>query len=99
MKHYITIEVNLIDPTWVPEYIEVVTPIVISYGGRYLTRSSQIDMLEGTDKPQFLLIAEFPSKDAALGFYNCEAYRPYKEKRLAGAQCSMKLVPAEGVAG
>ena len=67
MKYLGIVEANITDPSWVDNYLNNVTPMVSKYGGKYLTRSSNIELLEGCDKPQFSLVAQFPSKEHALG--------------------------------
>jgi uncharacterized protein (DUF1330 family) len=97
MKHYIIIETNIADPAWIPDYIENVTALVESFGGRYLVRTPRVTLLEGKDAaPQYSLIAEFPSRELALSFYNSDAYAPYKAARQQGSESSFLLVPAEG---
>lgn len=98
MKHYIVVETNITDPSWVSSYLEKVTPMLQKYGGRYIARSSQSEVLEGLeDAPQVSVLAEFPSKEAALAFYESDEYQPYKEARQAGSGSRFLLVPAEGV--
>jgi uncharacterized protein (DUF1330 family) len=46
-------------------------------GVRYLARASEIEKLEGERKvPQIFLIIEWPSRDVAKVFYECDEYRP-----------------------
>lgn len=95
MKALAVIETNLIDPSWIEEYTEKVTPMLARIGGKYITRSSNIELLEGTEKPQFSVIVEFPSKEIALAFYDSEEYAPYKKSRLAGSSSKFLLVSVE----
>lgn len=98
MKHYLIIETTITDPSWIEEYTRTVTPMVAAHGGRYLTRSSSVEVIEGSDPaPQFSLVAEFPSKEAFMALYESEDYQPFKEARQRGSICRMLLVPAEGV--
>ena len=99
MKHYAIVEVDVTDPGWVPEYVKNVTRLVEERGGRYLTRTSTVEKIEGERKaPQILVLLEWPSKDAAVAFYQSEEYRPYRQSRLQGARNEFMLVPAEDVA-
>lgn len=95
MKYLIIVETNITDPSWVQDYLVNVTPIVLSHGGNYLTRSSNIELLEGNDKPQYSLVAEFPSKDSAMKFYNSDEYEPFKSSRKSGSKSKFLLVPIE----
>jgi Uncharacterized conserved protein len=98
MEHLIIVETDITDPSWVREYLVEVTPLVISYGGSYITRSSTIELLEGDRKSQYVLVAKFPSKDAALAFYRSEAYAPYKTARQNGSSSNFLLMPLENAA-
>lgn len=96
MKHLIIVESNVRTPRWIPEYFRNVIPLVTKYGGRYLTRTSSIELLEGDAlKPQYSVIAEFPSKESALEFYNSDEYKPFKEARQAGSDSKLLLVAIE----
>lgn len=99
MKFYSIAELDITDPGWVPAYVQNVTPMVERFGGRYLTRSSHVDMLEGTAMPgRVIVIVEWPSREAAQSFYESDEYRPYRESRTSGAKNTLFLVPAEDVA-
>ena len=95
MKYLVIVETNVSDPSWVNEYLEKVTPLVSAFGGRYLTRTSDIELLEGATAPQYSLVAEFPSETAALEFYDSEEYEPYKLNRQSGSESRFLLVPVE----
>ena len=100
MKHYVIAQIDVTDPSWVGEYVEHVTRQVEQAGGRYLARSAQIEQLEGErPAPQVALLIEWPSKEAALAFYESEQYRPHRERRLAGGRNEMLLVAGEDVNG
>ena len=100
MKHFAIAEITITDPGWVPGYIERTTPMVESRGGRYLTRTSDIKHIEGDrESPQVYLLIEWPSKDAAMGFYESEEYRPLLESRKAGSTGDFWLVSAEDITG
>ncbi|MBJ7538044.1 DUF1330 domain-containing protein [Marinomonas transparens] len=89
------IETNITDPSWIEAYTKEVTPMVLDLGGRYLTRTDNIELLEGDEKPQFSVVVEFPSKEVALGFYHSKEYEPYKKARHAGSTSKFLLVPIE----
>lgn len=95
MSYLFIVETNITDQTWINDYLLNVTPLVSLFGGKYLTRTSSIELLEGTGKPQFCLVAQFPSKEDALGFYNSEEYKPFKQARQSGSASKFLLVPVE----
>jgi uncharacterized protein (DUF1330 family) len=98
MKYYAVAEIDVTDRSWVLEYVKNVTGLVESHGGRYLARTSQIEKLEGERRtPQIFLIIEWPSRDAAVAFYESEEYRPYRQQRLQGSRGEFILVAGEDI--
>lgn len=73
MKYYAIVGVDITDQGWVPEYVKSVTRLVEQRGGRYLTRTSTVEKIEGERKaPQTVVLMEWLSKDAAVAFYQSE---------------------------
>lgn len=100
MKYYAVAEIEITDRSWVQNYVQSVTKMVEAHGGRYLARTSSVERMEGERKlPQVFLIIEWPSREAALAFYESEEYRPYRQSRLDGARNEFVLVPGEDVTG
>jgi uncharacterized protein (DUF1330 family) len=99
VTYYAVAEIDIADPGWVPSYVTDVTRLVERHGGRYLARTGRLEKLEGTrTPPQVLLLVEWPSKAAALSFLESDAYRPYRERRRAGARTELILVAGEDAA-
>jgi uncharacterized protein (DUF1330 family) len=99
MKYYSVAEIEMADQSWVPAYVNNVTRLVEERGGRYLARTSRIEKLEGQrEVPQIFLIIEWPSKDIAMAFYECDEYRPYRQSRMEGARNEFLLVAGEDMA-
>jgi uncharacterized protein (DUF1330 family) len=100
VKYYCVVEVDTTDPSWVPAYVQNVTKLVEARGGRYLTRASALEKIEGERAlPQILVILEWPSKESAIAFYASEDYRPYLASRIAGAKNEFLLAAGEDIAG
>lgn len=100
VKYYCVVEVDTTDPSWVSAYVQNVTKLVEARGGRYLTRTSALEKIEGERAlPRLLVILEWPSKESAMAFYVSEDYRPYRESRLAGAKNEFLLAAGEDIAG
>jgi len=98
VKYYLLAELEITDPSWVPEYIKNVTRLVEQRGGRYLAHTSNIEKIKGERKvPQIFVIIEWPSKEAAEACYESEEYRPYRQSRIAGARNELMLVAGEDV--
>jgi len=98
VKYYMVVEIEVTDPSWIPDYVKNVTQLVEKNGGTYLARTSRLEKIEGERKPpQVLVIIEWPSKEAADACYASEEYRPFREKRKAGAKNEMMLVAGEDI--
>lgn len=99
MKYYMVVELNVTDDSWVPSYLENVTRLTEAAGGRYLARTPQVEKMEGErEAPQFCVIIEFPSKEAATTLMNSPEYQPYLEQRQAGSDTELMLVAGEDIA-
>jgi uncharacterized protein (DUF1330 family) len=86
MAYYSVVFVTPSTDTWIPDYLATVTPLVRQHGGRYLAPTSSLERLEGSDpSPALVALVEWPSKEAAEGFYRDPAYQPHLNARLAGA--------------
>jgi uncharacterized protein (DUF1330 family) len=100
MKYYAVAELDVTDGGWARDYVADVTPMVERRGGRYLARTTNVELIEGERAPaQVFLIIEWPSKEAADAFYESEEYRPYRERRRLGARNEFFLVAGEDVNG
>ena len=100
MKCYAVAEIDITDPSWVQEYVKQVTPLVEARGARFLARTPNAEKLEGErEKSQVYLLIEWPSKEAAVEFYESEDYRPYLEARVAGSRNQLVLVAGEDIVG
>lgn len=98
MKYYSVATFDITDKTWVRDYVQHVTRMVESAGGRYLARTPNAERMEGDGKPpQFFLIIEWQSREAAMSFYEGAQYRPYREKRTEGSSGQFFMVAGEDI--
>ena len=99
MNVYSISEMTVQDASWVKDYVTSVTALIEQRGGRILARTPAVERLEGErTPPEYVVLVEWPSREAAVAFYNSSAYRPYRERRLAGAENQMLLLAAEDIA-
>jgi len=73
------------------------------FGGRYLVRGGNLEMVEGDLGLQRFVILEFPSLEQAKKFYHSPEYQKVAEDRMASATSHIALVegfhdPSEGAA-
>jgi uncharacterized protein (DUF1330 family) len=100
MKYYAVAEIEVTDPAWVRAYVGDVTAMVERHGGRYLARTSRVEKIEGERaRRHTFLVIEWPSKEVADAFYECEEYRPHREACRRGARNEFVLVAGEDELG
>ena len=100
MSVFLIADIKVTDPGWVPEYASHVHTLVEKHGGRYLSRSGNIETLEGSDKDSTLIaLLEFPSRDAVMRFAQDPDYAPYGKARQAGSVSNFHLIDDTDLAG
>lgn len=77
------------------EYKRLVPATVDAHGGRYLVVAGRVETIEGDAALPAPVLIEFPSVEAARGWYDSPEYRPLKEMRWAALRATGHLV--EGV--
>lgn len=78
------LEVN--DISKLEEYKALVAPVVQQYGGRYVVLGGKVELVEGTWKPSFPVMIEFPTLEQAHRWYHSEEYRELKALRLSAGR-------------
>jgi uncharacterized protein (DUF1330 family) len=100
MSVYLIADIKVTDDGWVPEYATNVHKLVEKHGGRYLSRSGNIETLEGADKDSTLIaILEFPSRQALEEFTSDPNYTPYGQARQAGSVSNFHVIDDTDIAG
>ena len=94
MPAYIIIEIEIKDQKMFDEYKKLATDTIALYGGKYLVRGGETEILEGDWIPNRIVILEFPSMDQAKKWYSSEEYAPAMKLRKMSADSDMIL--AEG---
>jgi len=99
MAVYMIAEVKVTDDAWVPEYASKVHEIVHKHGGKSLSRSANITVLEG-EKPDTIVIGilQFPTLGAARAFADDPAYAPDAAARRAGSNSRFYVIDDTDVA-
>lgn len=100
MTAFLIASVLVKDDKWVPEYAAKVHGIAAKHGGKYLSRSGNIDILEG-DPQEATLIAliQFPNKEAAMAFATDPEYAPFGKARQDGSESRFQLIDDTDLAG
>ena len=96
MATYMIVDVNIHDVDAYEIYKGKVAPIVTQFGGEYLVRGGEMDVIqEELWSPTRMVLLKFPSRARALGFMHSKEYAPVKQMRLDNSAGS--LVILEGV--
>ena len=100
MSVYLIADIKVTDDSWIPEYAANVHKLVEKHGGRYLSRSGNIETLEGEAKESTLIaILEFPTRAALDGFATDPEYAPYGQARQAGSVSNFRVIDDTDIAG
>ena|ERR1700754_954067 len=97
MKGYVIASVEVQDPALYETYRAQVLGTVEKHGGRFLVRGGQTEQKEGAWRPGRIVVLEFPSLEAAQGWYDSPEYRPLVDLRGRAARTDILLL-TEGVA-
>jgi uncharacterized protein (DUF1330 family) len=72
---YLVADVEVTNPDEFQKYSDRVVATVKQYGGRYLIRGGQTEVLEGASKARRITILEFPSVDQLKRWYHSPEYQ------------------------
>jgi len=95
MSAYIIAEVKVHDSRVYEEYRARVKPTIEKYGGRFLVRGGETELLEGDWNAARIVVLEFPSADDARDWWASPEYAEPKALRQRAAVTRMIL--AQGV--
>jgi uncharacterized protein (DUF1330 family) len=107
MSVYGVVTIDIEDPSWIESYVSAVQDLLKKQGARYIGRGLNRDwaekwgadiapyeVLEGSTRPDAVVVLEFPSMEAAHAFFEDPEYKPWLDKRLASSKADIYLVPA-----
>jgi uncharacterized protein (DUF1330 family) len=95
MPAYVIAHIDVKDPVRYEDYKKMSPVSIQKFGGRFIARGGQTEVLEGTWHPRRLVLLEFPSVEVAKQWWASEDYRPAKELRQATSVGDMIVL--EGV--
>ena len=83
MAAYLLVDCEVTDPKQYDDYKRLAQAAVAQYGGRYVVRGGETVVLEGTWKPNRVVVLEFPDLEQARRFYDSPEYRNARATRAA----------------
>ena len=80
---FLVVQGTVTDMEGFKAYNAALPPIYAKFGGHYitLTPAPKVEVAEGEPRNESILIAKFPSKEAAWGFWNSPEYTAAKKLR------------------
>jgi uncharacterized protein (DUF1330 family) len=91
-KGYIYGEVEITDPAEYEKYRPLAAASIESYGGRYIVRRGNPQVLEGDRTIKLVVVLEFPSRERALEWYNSDQYETAKAIRIRAAKTHLVVL-------
>jgi uncharacterized protein (DUF1330 family) len=80
------------DPERFAEYSAQTPDLIASHGGRYLVRGGEVDPVEVDGPVGRVVVIQFPSFEAAKGYYHGDEYRRLTAIRQSAADADLLLV-------
>ena len=100
MSSFFIATVKVTDDAWVPDYAAKVHDLAAKHGGKYLSRSGNIETLKGHPPDATLIaIVEFPSRDAIQAWLDDPEYKPFLDARYAGSESTDIIIDDTDLAG
>lgn len=96
MKAYVVVQEEVEDQALFDAYRKDVLPTIEAFGGHFLVRGGALSKLEGDWPFSRLVVIEFPSRQAAEGWYRSPEYQKLLPLRLKS--CRGNFVIVDGVA-
>ncbi|NOT75117.1 MAG: DUF1330 domain-containing protein [Cyclobacteriaceae bacterium] len=95
MKAYIIVDVNITDPVRYEDYKKLTPGSLVPFDGKFIVRGGLTETLEGSWKPNRLVVLEFPSLEKAKQWWSSDIYGPAKIIRQSAS--STQMIVAEGI--
>ena len=91
MPAYLITDETITDPKVFEEYKRAVLPLITKYGGRFLSRGGELEVLETGKEwsPGLMVVIEFPSMTALRDWYHCDEYAPVRDIRRRSAKSTL----------
>lgn len=94
MPAFAIFDIEVTDPERYEEYKKLAPPAIAAYGGKYLVRGGELDVLEGDWNPSRIVVLEFPSAERARAWIDSPEYR--EARALRHATASTRAILVEG---
>jgi uncharacterized protein (DUF1330 family) len=89
---YVIADINVLNRTSYDAYRQNTAVTLAAYGGKFLVRGGNADVIEGDWQPNRLVMIEFEDASKAREWLNSPAYNVLKPIRQSAARTNMILV-------
>jgi uncharacterized protein (DUF1330 family) len=89
---FVIANVNVLDPVRYEDYKRLVPGTLARFGGRFIARGGQVDVLEGDWQPNRLVILEFPSVEKARAWWSSPEYAEARALRQATSKGTLLIL-------
>ena len=96
MKAFVVAVETPKDATMFSEYRPAVHATLVAFGGKFIVRGGNLESLEGEWPHTRLVIIEFPSREAAEGWYRSPEYQKIIGLRLNSTVGNLVIVEGQG---
>ncbi len=92
MVAYVIADVEVTNPVEYEGYKRMVPATLEAFGGKFVARGGEVEVLEGAWRPNRLVIIEFESVERSRAWWASEEYRAAKELRQRHSVGSLVVV-------
>lgn len=96
MTAYIIGDIEVTDTAAYDAYRPLAAASIERFGGRFVVRGGNVDLLEGEPQPERIVVIEFPDVETARRWYRSEGYQRALKIRQSASRGRVMLV--EGAA-
>lgn len=90
--YWIAVYHTVSDPAALARYAEAATPVLKSFGARFLARGMPASVFEGGANQRCVVI-EFPSVEQAVAAYDSEPYQRALEIMRSSVKREVRIIP------
>ena len=92
-KAYVLVDTKISNNENYEVYKSKAKPIAEKFGGKYLTRGGEMDVVQSDLwSPTRLVLAEYPSIEKAKAFHSSEDYADVKKIRIENAESTLVIL-------
>lgn len=95
MRAFVIVDIKVNDPVIYEEYKKLTPASIAAYDGKFVVRGGKTLTMEGDWNPGRIVVAEFPSFEQAVEWWNSEGYE--KAKKLRQNSAETKMIIVEGI--